>query len=516
MRKIICFFCVCFFAYAMPVMAAQNVVTSLIRSADDTANGIPAMPYKVVINQQNSHVYAECLAKVLISDGKKILTIPFPQDAENIQLSLPLHQGKFQGQIISWTAEKAPPFKPQGAVEKQRVTFESMHDSLAGALANLRAQQTALLEGLKDSNASTNKANAKKLSPDLALIGTRIAATERELALAKKRAEQFGTNLTGSQLYVVNIDTNLPENAEILVSYAYTLSNTFWSPVYFINASTKDNTVSVELLAKITQNSDLDWHNVDLELTTAQGNERAPLPLSPWVVRKSNANVVYAKHMPELMMARGVANDAAPTFDPSATLARWNMSKVHKIPEGITTLKLGLDNWNAPLMRIARPFVSGNKVWLSAKHKLDGKFYPMGEATFLLDGTMTGEGSFAPKGDEAVVFFGIDPLVTVQTKEETRKSAEQGIIGKEQTWQWSWIYSIENKRKNAVEVILEEPQTQVEDAAMSITYIDEPKPETGPEQTFVWKMEVEADSLRTIKRTITIKAPSDMQLDLGR
>ncbi len=517
MRKIICFFCICFFTYAVPVIAAKNVsIDAQIRSADDTANGIPAIPYKAVINQQNTHVYAQCMAKIFSLEGQKVLVIPFPQAAENVQLLLPTQQGKSQGKVLYWTIEKALPFKPQGSMEKQRVTLESMHDSLAGALSALRAQESAMLEGLKDKNASVNSANAKKLYPDLALVGTRIAATERQLAQAKKRIELFSTEIPASQQYVVRIETDLPTDTEVLVSYAYTLANTFWTPTYFINANTKDNSVNLELHARITQNSDLDWKNVELELTTAQGNERAPLPLNQWVVRKANANVVYAKRMPELMMARGAVNDAVATFDPNSTLASWHMPNIHQIQEGITILKLAQDKWEAPLMRIARPFVSGNKVWLSAKHKLINQFYPAGQATFLLDGVMTGEGSFAPKGDEVEVFFGADPLVTVQTKEESRKTAEQGLIGKEQTWQWSWLYSIENKRPNSVTVILEEPQTQAEDAAMQISYMDEPKPELGPENTFIWKMEVAADGIRTIKRSITLKAPGDMKLDLGR
>ncbi len=521
MRKIVYLFLVCFISFTTSAtlsMAAQSAKSSLIRSANDTASGIPAMPYKVVINQQNAHVYAQCLAKVIAAEGQKVLVIPFPKDAQNIQLSLPMQQGKSQGEILSWTAEKAMPFKPQGSLEKQRITYESMHDSLAGALMTLHAQQEGLLAGLQDKNADVNQKNAKKLSPDLALVGTRIASTERQIGIAKKRADLLIDGLPSSQQYVVRINSPLPPDAEILVSYAYTLNNTFWAPVYFINANTKDNTVSVELLAQITQNSDLDWHDVDLELSTVQGNERAPLALSPWIVRKARANIVYAKGMaaPELMMARGVASDNAAGFDQGAALAHWNIPNVPKIAEGNTTLKLALDKWNAPLIRVARPFVSENKVWLSAKQKLDDKFYPAGNATFLLDGVMTGEGVFAPKGREAEIFFGADPLVTVQTKQNSRKTAEQGLVAKEQSWQWSWVYSIENKRKNVVDVIVEEPQTQVEDAAMTISYADEPKPELAPENTFIWKMKVPAQGVSTIKRSITLKAPSDMQLDLGR
>ncbi len=499
-------------------MSAVKADAALIRSANDTASGIPATPYRVVINQQNAHVYTQCLAKIIALDGQKLLVLPFPQMAENIQLFISSPQEQTKSEIVSWSVEKALPFKPQGAIEKQRITLESIHDSLAGALANLRAQELALTEAIKENSGAANKKNAQQLAPELALIGTRIAATQREIDFAKKRATQLTDTLPGSQQLVVRINSPLPADAEILVSSAYTLSNTFWSPIYFIDANTKDNTIDVQLLAQITQNSDLDWHNVELELTTAQGNDRAPMPINPWVVRKGGAPVVYAKSMapPELMMARGAVNDSSPSFDQDAAMARWSMSKVHKIPEGKTLLKLSQDKLNIALIRLARPSVSDNKVWLSAKYKVENNFYPSGEATFLLDGVMTSQGRFAPKGAETEIFFGVDPLVTVQTKEKVRKSAEQGLIEQEQSWTWNWVYSIQNTRNIPVVVRIEEAQTQVEDSAMKVSYADEPKPESGPEKTFVWNVETPAKGTSMVKRSITVKAPKDMQLDLGR
>ncbi len=506
-------------SFAPQSLAAVFKEIPRVRTSVDTVNGIPSLPYRAIMNQQNTQVYAECMAKVVMAiEKEKVLELPFPKHAENIQIFLPKHKGKDQGQVLSWIIEKGMPYKPQGSVEKTRITYESMHDALAGSLAILHAQRDALVDELKKKSNVLDPKFTGKLNPNLALIGTRISSAERELAFAKQRAEQYKDGIPQRQQLVVRINTPVAVGEEVFVAYTYTLPNSFWKPVYIIDANSKTNTVDVQLLAQVEQNSDLDWFKVQLELTTAQGNDRDPQPIYPWIVRQSQGEAMYAKSRmaPQAMMAGNMANDSMPSFSQDSAMARWTIDSFPKLVEGKTMIKLNQETWNTALQRIARPTSSANKVWLSAKQNINSSFYPAGEATFLLDGVVTGQGIFEPKNNEAQLFFGVDPLVTVETKDKQRKSAEKGLIDKDQTWTWTWNYSIENKRNTPVTVRIEEPQTQVEDAKMSITYNDVPKPEQGPEKTFIWTVDAKAESTSIIKRSITLKAPKDMKINLGR
>ncbi len=500
--------------------AAEFKEVPRVRSANDTANGIPSLPYRAVMNQQNTQVYAECMARVSMAvEKEKVLVIPFPKNAQDIQITLPLIKGKSQGEILSWAVEKALPFKPQGSMEQRRSTYESMYDALAGSLAVLKAQEKALVEDMAKKGNMSDPKFTDEVNPNLALIGTRIAAAERELALAKQRVDQLNDALPMSQQLVVRIKSPLGVDDEAFVAYSYTLPNTFWKPTYVINANTKDNTVDVQLLAQIVQNSDLDWFKVQLELTTAQGNERDPAPLYPWIVRKSQGEAMYAKRSmaaPQAMMLDNTVAGASPSFNQESAMARWSIDKFPKLVEGKSTIKLSQEQWKTGLERIARPSTSANKVWLSATHKINSAFYPAGEALFLLDGVATGKALFDPKPGEARIFFGVDPMVTVETKDKTRKSDEKGILDKEQVWTWEWTYNVENKRNIPVTVRIEDPQTQVEDANMSVTYSDSPEPEQGPEKTFVWTIKAPAEGSSSVKRSITVKAPEDMKINLGR
>ncbi len=512
---------------ADPTFAATGTAGSsgapnnFVRNANDSASGIPAMPYRVILNQQNAHLFAKALTRLRFVDGRKVIVLPLPRLAQDVQLTIPSKNGKSQGHILAWTTEKALPYKPQGSLEKQRITFESMHDSLAGALTALDAQHSAIIAPLYNStDIDQSQRDIDALRPTLALIGTNIARTKRDIEFAAKRAAALHDALPMSQQFVIELETNLSENTEILVEYSYILPGSNWQPAYTFNADTKNNIISMQLVANITQNSDLDWHNAHIELTTLQGNTRSPRPISPWIIRQAGQPMpTYADSAsPRAMMleSNAKADGGLAQWSDENAVASWVINKAPKIAEGNTQLVLAQETWNAPLVRIARPSVSNGTVWLSAERQLEGTFLPSGEATFLLDGAMVQKDYFQPKGDRASLFFGADPLVTVQTKDDKRRRAEQGIINKDQTWTWSWTYVLHNRRPEAVNVRVEEPETQVEDKVMRVTYADKPAPQKGPDATFLWNVSVPAKGSATISRNVTMTAPADMRLHLGK
>ncbi len=500
---------------------APSQSTPFIRNADDSAAGIPAMPYKAILNQQNGQLFAKALTRLRYVDGRKVLVLPLPRHAEDIQISLPHKDGKAQGRILAWATEGVLPFKPQGSVEKHRITYESMHDSLKGALTALEAQHSAIIAPLYNTNVADAQAAIEKLRPTLALLGTHISSTRRDIENARKRAESFGDGVPMSQQLVIEIEADAPEYTEMLIEYSYMLPGARWEPLYTFNANTENNTIDVQLAAKITQNSDLDWHHIQLDLVLGTGNERGPRPVQPWIVRqRGNADIPYAADVApraQMMLTKNESADMpAPSWDESSSVARWHFERAPKIAEGENQLILQNDTWNAPLTRLARPSSGNSTVWLSADHPLKGTFMPAGEASFLLDNVMVAKNFFRPSQGRAFLAFGPDPLVTIETKDDSRRSAEHGIISKEQTWTWNWTYVLRNQRPDSVTVRVEEPQTQLEDKAMKVTYADKPVPKKGPDATLVWQISIPAKAKEEIVRSITLTAPKDMRLVLGK
>ncbi len=504
-------------ALAVPTVDTGAQIAQISAKGDERMRNIPAVPYKVVLNQQNARVFAESTLKITTLYGQKVVLLPLPASASNVQFTMPNNDAK----LLAFQTEKALPFKPQGAVEKQRVSLESMEDSLSGSLETLQAQLDAIYNPILDLPPTEAKAAMQKALPELALLGTRISHAQRELSRAKARTQSLTKSTPASQRAILHVDTAHKEGDTLQVRYSYTLPDSNWRPMYVIDANTEANTINFKLMAKVTQNSDLDWNNTQVEFSTAQGNEQAPPAVQPWIIypREKAQARVYNSPQPAMLMAKsGMAADAEmASFNPNTALASWSLNKKITIPEGETTLILQESVFSAPLERIIRPSAyNGNTVWLSAKHKLSSDFLPVGEASYLLDGVPVGQSIFEVKDNTMNFFFGTDPLVTVDIKKDIRKSAENGLINKEQIWTWGWTYTITNKRNQAVQVRVEEPQTQLSDKAISVTYNDSPKPEKDKDETFVWKFNLPAKGQHVIKHNVTVKAPKDMPIYTGR
>ncbi len=500
-------------AKAVPTEAAQKA-TGLDH---DSYLGIPAVPHKVVINRQNTRAFAQSSLKIVEAYGAKVVVLPLPKQASAVQLNLP----DGNATLVAWQTEKAMPYKPQGFIEKQRITYESMANSLGGALTALQAQYEATVNSMSALPPNQAAEELKKTMPSLALLGTRLHSTQRDLDVANARAALFKDNIPLSQQLVISLDTKLAVGDVVRVSYSYTLNGSFWKPVYVIDANTSNNTIHFKLLADIQQNSDLDWDATEVELSTAQGNEQNPPAVQPWVVNKAEniqPRTYNAPMQNAMLMAKAdVESSGMGGFRGENALAVWALKKKIAIPEGQTSLILQENVLQAPLERVARPSsYAGGKVWLSAAPKMVSTFLPVGEAQYLLDGIPVGQDTFAVKEDKMPFFFGVDPLVTVNIKKDIRKSDEDGIINKEQVWQWGWTYTVENKRQQAVKVRLEEPQTQLADKAISVTYKDSPAPTKGQDKTFVWNLDVPAQGKTAVKRHITVKAPKGMTINPGR
>ncbi len=524
MRLLIISICIAAWSFSAGIAQAAEAglqVQAGVKNKEGFSNYIPAMPHTVVLNQQNAHVFAKTSLPIIVAHGRKVVVLPLPKGARDVELSLA--KNVKQSKLLSWVTEYTVPFAPQGSLEKQRVTFESMHDSLQGALTTLRAEEAFILHKLEEAKEESSDKIFAELRPRLALVGTRISSAQREISYAAKRAEALKDAYPHGKQLVIHVDTPLKKDEKLALEYSYVLDGAYWRPKYSINANTATNTIDVSLKAEIVQNSDLDWENIRLELSTAAGDAQSPMPLRPWIVSKEQreARAYGGMARDGIVMSMSAENSmaakrSAPSFDDGSTIAHWLIEKTPKIPEGNTTVLLTNYTWKSPLERVTRPAQDNGIVWISAKHKLDGNFLPMGEAVYKLDGMTVGKDVLSPVGDTLQMYFGADPLVRVETKRDTRKSGEEGIINKQQHYNFGWVYTLYNKRSSAVTVKLEEPMTELEDAAMSVTYEDTPKPEQGPDKTFIWKLSVPAKGEAKVDRKVTITAPADMRIWLGR
>ncbi len=474
-----------------------------------------AVPYKVVLNQSNARAFAQNSVNIVDMAGQKTLFLALPANATQVQLHFP----DGDASLVAWQEQQGLPLTTHSAHEAERLQTEKMLASLQATLNGLHAQYNALYEpALLLKPAEAQAAMAKAL-PQLNKLSLRIEEVNKEMELTKNHLASLGKAVQASKKLTIAIESKKAIGSALRLTYSYTLNDSQWQPMYTISADSKANTVNFKLMARITQKSAMDWNNTEVEFSTMQGNEQAPPAVQPWVVSKVEKQArTYNMPANGMMLSKSASMDESMgAFNPDSAVATWTLNKKIRIPQGQTTLVLQEETLKAPLERIARPSgYNGTKVWLSAKHALISPFLPMGQATYLLDNVPVGESPLVVKDEQMQFFFGVDPLVYVDVKKALRKSDEDGIINKERIFTWNWTYTVINKRAQAVQVRLEEPETQLSDKAMTVQYTDQPTASKGPNETLVWDITVPAKGQSVVKRSVTVKAPKDMPIYPGR
>ncbi len=509
--------------HAAPADADFDNEETYLESLGENLNALPAIPYKVVLNQQNARVFAKSQGNLMVNGKEKRFFIILPQNASHVHFSLPQVHGKSQGTILGWSAVTTEPFAIQGAVQKQQQALETMVDATAAAMETSIVKFEALKAKYMELSKQNKQQEMSITIGELVIASAEISENKRAWEKAKTLAAQ-GQNsqskAVSSQVFTITLDTPLAEKSSIHVEYAYTLQGSKWTPSYVINAQSEKDTIHLQLQAEIIQNSHMDWSNTQVEFSTVTGNAPSPAPVQPWIAGESAAayGLVRSKAAPMRMDSAQMANSAV-TFNENTPLASWALQKKLSIPEGKSTLILLEKSVKLPLQRIARPNTGSrdiDTVWLSANYNLEDDFWPQGKARYLLDNVPVSDGYFQPKAQKVALFFGPDPLVTIQAQKEVRKSSEEGIIQKEQIFAWNWTYTLYNQRKKNVTVRVEEPQVQLAHKDISVLYKDAPKAQQGPDKTLIWNVTVPAQGKEKIQRSITIKAPEKLDIFPGR
>ncbi len=164
---------------------------------------------------------------------------------------------------------------------------------------------------------------------------------------------------------------------------------------------------------------------------------------------------------------------------------------------------------------MARPS-QGTQVFVRAKVNLpEAKDIPSGSGLYVVDGAILGKRPFALAGQEATIFFGIDPLVTARMQLISKKSGEKTFLQDKQIYTWDWRTDIQNSRNSPVKVIIEEPNPQPRDERIQVTLKCDPDSAEKTPASLTWNMDISAGQKKSLFMTVKIEAPKSMNLDLG-
>lgn len=502
----------------------------LLWNAPAMAGTLWQNPSSVQLSPQGAHVTVETsLPATPNSLGQMQVEFYLPGDAQQLEI-VPEN-----GTLAQWSSSLDTVDKLTGDIANRRTALLQEKTQIQGRIAALQARMalwaTPPTTALPQEQMSARQSSIDAVLPaaQQELSGQQRSLQEVEAQLAALPPANTQTqkivallNSTGDK---VSADKASPATCK--VRYAYTLNNCGWQPNYSFNALPDAGTVKVKLFAKIWQYSGINWDNADITLISHNSWQREPGFLRPWRVAAGDEDAapmpIAARAMPMQLAAPAPYAEGdmaprkrqAPQMQDSSAFTSWLLGS-RNLAEGNVLLCLSEESWDSPLQWLARPSL-GNSVWLTVKHTLvKPRAWPAGEADFSIDGLNVGNGTFSPKGDTATLYFGVDPRVTVLSESDPRQSGKEGLVDKRKTWDWTWKYTVFNNRTSPVNVRIEEPAPQPGDKALTITYNGKPAPQSGPDHSLYWNVEVPANSSQELNHTVTLTAPQNMKIRTGR
>lgn len=448
-----------------------------------------------------------------IRDNQPVLSLILPDAATDVT---PAVEG---GRILRWMLTPVAS-EPQGEVGAQREQLLERADELEGRIAALNARMDLhrqLPDGSSGETVEALTALAGKTVPNL-------MAERQKLTRDLEQIQKLLKLLPAPSGQGKRLDIVLAEfpGKRVRVTCTYTLYNCGWQPRYSLNARPAEGKVDIAMSAEIRQYSGMDWDKTRLLLFSRPLGILHPSELPDWVIDAAPQPLAFGANapMPAVMQARAKSaadqaemNAAGPQSEENGAYMRWELPTAD-LPQGKSVIGVAREEWDAPLRWLARPHAADNRVWMFADHDFtDRPAWPDGITECRIDGQYAGRGFFHAEGGKARLFFGVDPRVTVQATDESRKEDKGGIINARRVWRWNWRYTLRNERPNAVEVRLERPEPRPVDERVSVkvTAI----PEVATDQTahaLYWNVKIPARGSVDVRQAVELSAPADLPL----
>ena len=483
---------------------------------------------QVTLHPQSA-VIEERLAAPLVttpSGTVAVFTVPRATDTSGIRVRAETRGVAVGG--LAWREIDASE-TPDLAALRARLKAAVAERDVAKASVEAMEAQAGFWKNMRLDGSGTADAAARlatTLGENLnSLLGRLYAAREN---LTKKdqevaRIEEELARATGGADTAIEVRATVEgaSGKTVALHLAYAVSGCGWTPAYRLDAEPGKSSVEIVFEAVMSQSTGREW-NAPLRLATTPPMVRLEPPALPqWIIRPRD------DAMPRPLGAARMTMDAAAPMVESAMAkeavredygasAAWDMG-VRAVPPGEEmSLPVRRISAKAEFVHLLRP-MRGEEAYLKARLTLpEAASMPRGPARFLVDGAMVGEGAFGLEDTESDVFFGTDPLVSLKTEVLTKGSGERGLFGRTRTHAWGWRFTVQNGRTVPLAALIEEPLPLVRDERVELTIKATPEITEQKDGIASWRIAVPAKGSANVTWNVDLRAPADLELDLGR
>lgn len=387
------------------------------------------------------------------------------------------------------------------------------------------------------------KAAAEYFRTRLTDIASKYLATNAKI---KKLQEKISA--VTSELAQLNAKKNIP-TGEILVTataktkvaatftFSYTVTSAGWAPSYDLRAVDASSPIALTYKASVYQSSGEDWKNVTLTLSTGNPTLSGTKPtLYPWYLYVYNTTYDYrtSSNKPSAQMKSkdaeydkveaygGVEESKTTAYYTTMTEAQtnieFNISLPYTIMSDGKTNEVEIQNYSLPATYryYCAPKID-NDAFLIARVTGWEKYNLLsGNMNLYFEGTYVGKSyiNAMSTSDTLDISLGRDKNISI-TRIKQQDLSSKSIIGLNQKVVTSWEINVRNKKKQAINIVIEDQIPVTTDKTIEV---DKVEYGTGTlvEATgmITWKLTVNPAETKKLNFTYTVKYPKEKTLYL--
>ena len=328
--------------------------------------------------------------------------------------------------------------------------------------------------------------------------------------------------------------TGTPQPA-IDLTCSYHIRNCSWRPTYTINARPAESEIELDWYAEITQNTGIDWNNIDLKIATARPVIRPEPPfLRDWIIQPQKP-VEISKTQRSRFMAEESLMAKAPMMNADME-AGAAMEPEQEAGFSFDTYKLGRHtlkagdsprftiremSLNADFKYLIRPQAAPQAFLFAQLDDPDSESpeeflkLPQGTATFLVDSAFIAIRQFSMHDRKQKFFFGSDPEVDVTLTTLEKKSDETGFLMGKKRYQWGWKVAVHNLKSHNISMLMEDAYPQIRDERIKLKETFDKMPPEKEDNLLKWSFPMPPNTEKEIEYGFSITYPDDMTLSFG-
>ncbi len=369
-------------------------------------------------------------------------------------------------------------------------------------------------------------------------------AEKKKLDDKEKRLEKINRQLKeiNSQddqpTSIVKVSVSANKATRTPIEVTYTVNQAHWQPFYDLRINDTDEPAALVYKAKVYQNTDENWDDVDLTLSTGDPSISNYKPeLNPWFLypepppppQKSaqTLNIVdddmelseeqRSKMKSEVKRSRSLGKENVTTTQQQTTTA-FEINIPYTIPSDNQGYDVAVtDHEIEALYEYATVPKLSPHVYLMAKmiNQNDLNLFP-GQANIYFDQTYQGKTHLDPNSSEDTLALSIgrDPGIIVKRELLTDYSSKS-LFGNNRKETKAWKITVRNNKNNTVTVNLEDQYPISSNSDVKIDLEESSGAEINTETGLLtWHLELAPDETKELRLVYSVRYPKDMEVIL--